>query len=75
MIKNYYQENMWLEVIERVRKRTKKKNKNEHKHNWGKLIDSQLKNDIENWRPSSLSKLTPMIFNKELTHLGSEASK
>ena len=26
------------------------------------------------WRPSSLSKLTPIIFNMELTHLGLEAS-
>ena len=24
--------------------------------------------------PSSLSELTPMVFNKRLTHLGSEAS-
>ena len=27
------------------------------------------------WRPSSLSELTLIIFNTELTHLGSEASK
>ena len=27
------------------------------------------------WRPPSLSELTPMIFNTELTHLDSEASK
>ena len=27
------------------------------------------------WRPSSLNELTPMICNKGLTHLGSEASK
>ena len=26
-------------------------------------------------RPPSLSELTPIIFNMELTHLGSEASK
>ena len=26
------------------------------------------------WRPSSLSELTPMLFNMGLTHLGSEAS-
>ena len=26
------------------------------------------------WSPSSRSELTPMIFNMELTHLGSEAS-
>ena len=26
------------------------------------------------WRPSSLSELTPMIFNMGLTHLGSKAS-
>ena len=26
------------------------------------------------WRSPSLNKLTPMIFNGELTHLGSEAS-
>ena len=26
------------------------------------------------WRPPSLSKLTPIIFNTGLTHLGSEAS-
>ena len=27
-----------------------------------------------NWRPPSLSELTPMIFNMGLTYLGSEAS-
>ena len=27
------------------------------------------------WRSPSVSKLTPMIFNAGLTHLGSEASK
>ena len=27
-----------------------------------------------NWRPPSLSELTPMLFNTGLTHLGSEAS-
>ena len=27
------------------------------------------------WRPLSLSELTQMVFNKGLTHLGSEASK
>ena len=27
------------------------------------------------WRPSNLSELTSMVFNMELTHLGSEASK
>ena len=27
-----------------------------------------------NWRPPSLSELTPMIFVMGLTHLGSEAS-
>ena len=26
------------------------------------------------WRPSNQSELTPVIFNMELTHLGSEAS-
>ena len=26
------------------------------------------------WRPPSLSELTPMIIDRELTHLGSEAS-
>ena len=26
------------------------------------------------WRPSSLSELTPIMFNMGLTHLGSEAS-
>ena len=26
------------------------------------------------WRPPSLSGLTPIIFNRGLTHLGSEAS-
>ena len=26
------------------------------------------------WRPTSLSELTPMIYNTGLTHLGSEAS-
>ena len=25
------------------------------------------------WKPPSLSELTPMIFNTDLTHLGSEA--
>ena len=30
---------------------------------------------VAKWRPPSLSKLTPMIFNTRLTHLGSEASK
>ena len=27
------------------------------------------------WRPPSLSELTPMIFNLELTHLSSEVCK
>ena len=27
------------------------------------------------WRPPNLSELTPITFNKDLTHLGSEASK
>ena len=27
------------------------------------------------WRSPSLSELTPMIFNMELTHLGSKPSK
>ena len=27
------------------------------------------------WRPPSQSKLTPIVFNKELTHLDLEASK
>ena len=27
-----------------------------------------------NWRSLSLGKLTPVVFNMELTHLGSEAS-
>ena len=27
------------------------------------------------WRPTSLSELTPIIFNMELTHLCSEVSK
>ena len=26
------------------------------------------------WRPPNLSELTPIIFNTELTHLGSESS-
>ena len=30
--------------------------------------------DIINWRPPRLSELTPIIFNIELAHLGSEAS-
>ena len=34
-------------------------------------ISTSLKN---NWRPSSLGELTPMIFNMGLTHSGSEAS-
>ena len=29
----------------------------------------------DKWRPSSLSDLTPIISNIELTHLGSEVSK
>ena len=29
----------------------------------------------DKWRPPSLSELTPIIFNMELTHLGTEASK
>ena len=29
----------------------------------------------QKWRPSSISELTPNIFNMGLTHLGSEASK
>ena len=29
---------------------------------------------IDNWRPTSLSKLAPMIFDMGLTHLGSEVS-
>ena len=29
----------------------------------------------DKWRPPSLSKLTTMVFNTGLTHLGSEASK
>ena len=27
------------------------------------------------WRPPSLSELTPIIFNRELTHIGSKTSK
>ena len=27
------------------------------------------------WKPPSLNELTPIIFNMELTHLGTEASK
>ena len=34
-----------------------------------------MQNTINIWRPPSLSELTPMISNKGLTHLGSEASK
>ena len=30
--------------------------------------------ELANWRPPSLSELTPMLFNTGLTHLGSEAS-
>ena len=30
--------------------------------------------DILIWRPPSLSELNPIIFNIELTHLGSEVS-
>ena len=29
---------------------------------------------INIWRPPSLSELTPMVFNSELTHLGLGAS-
>ena len=29
---------------------------------------------MSNWMPSSLSELTPIISNMELTHLGLEAS-
>ena len=31
-------------------------------------------NGFLNWRPPSLSELTPMKFNTGLTHLGSETS-
>ena len=31
-------------------------------------------NFLNNWRPTSLSELTPTIFNPGLTHLGWEAS-
>ena len=29
---------------------------------------------VFNWRPPSLNELTPIIFDTEMTHLGSEAS-
>ena len=39
----------------------------------------KVENEIEKhnciWRPPSLSKLTPVVFNTGLTHLGSDASK
>ena len=38
-------------------------------------IDQKIKNILCNWRPPSLSELTPMMFDEELTHLSSEASK
>ena len=31
-------------------------------------------NVMMNWRPTSLSELTPVIFKVELTHLDSDAS-
>ena len=38
-----------------------------------KLLSGK-KHQIQNWRPLSLSELTPMLFNTGLTYLGSEAS-
>ena len=39
-------------------------------------IIAKLKCDVVyiNWRPPSLSELTPMIFDMRITHLGLEAS-
>ena len=34
----------------------------------------ELKKDIINWRPSSLSELTPIIFKRALPHFGWDAS-
>ena len=33
------------------------------------------KESDKEWKPSSLTELTPIIFNMELTHWGSEVSK
>ena len=38
-----------------------------------KISKYELKNLLL-WKPSSLSELTPMLFNTGLTHFGSEAS-
>ena len=47
-----------------------------------KIFSNLMKGNIQNkertqtkkyyWRPSSLSELTPIVFNMELTHLGLE---
>ena len=37
--------------------------------------DIKFENLMLNWRPPSVSELTPIIFNTELTYLGSETSK
>ena len=39
-----------------------------------RFLPKQCWYNICNWRPPSLSELIPMIFNTELTHLGSETS-
>ena len=56
-----------LESIKTFRLRIKKYEKFD-------IISSILKVRYLNWRPPSLSELTPIIFNKGLAHLGSEAS-
>ena len=39
------------------------------------ITDNKIKRLTCKWRYPSLSELTPMVFNMELTHLGSDASK
>ena len=38
-------------------------------------VHISIKIRIINWKPPSQSELTPMIFNKGLTHLGSKVSR
>ena len=41
------------------------------KRNWSKISIIFFANSMNNWRPPSLSELTPMIINMGLTHLAS----
>ena len=40
------------------------------------LFDHEAPSEMPfvNWRSPSLSELTPILFNMEITHLGSDAS-